>query len=187
MWNAPYFIICIYFPNGCDWVYGGECCSVLRCKATGPCLVYKCLKTVISHWYWGFHGGGDTCGPVHWHHIVWWVITVVSKGHTATLFSPWMWGQYFPTKCQYLPTTSHDVIIQKIIVRTTSCARVCYLMYMYVLFLYCGTVKPWHNTTVTAVCGSISGCSNFCVTGLPCHPVNMVYFECISKKSFKWP
>lgn len=91
--HAAYFIICIYFPNGCDWVCGGECCSVLRCKATGPCLVYKCLKTVISHWGWGFHSGRDTCGPVGWHHIAWWVVTIVSKGHTATIFLPWMGGR----------------------------------------------------------------------------------------------
>ena len=129
---------------------------------------------------------GDTCGLVGWHHIVWWVVTVVSKGHTATIFSPWMWGQYFLTKCGYSPTTLHDVIIQNTTVRTASCACICYLIHMCVLFLYYGPAKPWHNTTVTAVCGSISDSSNLCVTGLHGHQVNMVYFECISKKSCKW-
>jgi len=130
IWNAAYFIVGIYFPNGCDWLCGGECCSVLRCKGTGPCLVYECLKTVISQWGWVFHSGGDTCGPVGWHHIVWWVVTVVSKGHTATIFSPWMWGQYFPTKCGFSPATLHDVMIQTTTVRTTSCTCICYLIHI---------------------------------------------------------
>lgn len=144
-WNAAYFIIRIYFPNGCDWVFGGECCSVLRCKATGPYLVYGCLKTVISQWGWGFHSGGDTCGPVDWHHIFWWVVTVVSKRHTATIFLPWVRGQYFPTKSGYSPTTLHDVIIQKTTVRTTSCAAA--VIYYICMFYFC-IVAQW-NPNVT--------------------------------------
>ena len=46
---------CIYFPNGCNWVYGGECCNVLRCKATGRCLkiVNFLVRFRFSQW-WGY-------------------------------------------------------------------------------------------------------------------------------------
>lgn len=121
-------------------------------------------------------------------HVVLWVDTILSGGWLLwcqrDILQPYSHrecgGSIFP------PTTLHDVIIQKTTVRTTSCDCSCYLIHMYVLFSYCGTAKPWHNTTVTAVCCSVSGCSNFCVTGLHGHEVNMVYFECISKNFFKW-
>jgi hypothetical protein len=71
VWNAVYFLIHIYFPNGCDGACGRVHCSVLKLQ-----WFTDAWRHLFLMWGWGFHSGeGTCCGRLGWPRTVWHVVT----------------------------------------------------------------------------------------------------------------